>query len=83
MSSPVGNSLGALTTNGTIATGKGMVTYAQAMGGTAILYNGSTSGTQLATITSSGYVDFHAPVQYGSSGLYITISAGSAVVHTG
>jgi len=83
MSSPIGYSLGALTTNGTIAPDSGLVTYVQAIGGTAILYNGSTSGKQLATVTSSGYASFNSPVQYGSSGLYITISAGSAVVHTG
>lgn len=83
MSSPIGYSLGALTTNGSIASGAGLVTYAQAIGGTAVLYNGSTSGNQLATVTSSGYVSFNSPVQYGSSGLYITISAGTAIVHTG
>ena len=83
MSSPKSLSSGSLTTNGTVATGSGVVTYVEAVGGTAILYNGSTLGDVLATVTSSGYREFTVPVTFGSSGLYITISAGSATVHTG
>jgi len=83
MSSPKSISSGSLTTNGTVVAGSGVVTYAEAVGGTAILYNGSTSGNLIATITSSSYRVFNSPVTFGSSGLHITISAGAAVVHTG
>ncbi|MGD9382244.1 MAG: hypothetical protein PVI03_07355 [Candidatus Thorarchaeota archaeon] len=83
MSSPQGFSSGALTTNGVVKSSNGLLTYAEAVGGTATLYEGSTSGKLLATITSSNHVAFTAPVAFSSTGLYITISAGSATVHTG
>ena len=83
MSSPKSISSGSLTTNGIVVAGSGVVTHVEAVGGTAILYNGSTSGDLISTVTSSGYRTFTSPVTFGSSGLYITISAGAAVVHTG
>lgn len=85
MSTPRSHSLGSISSTGSsiVSSGVGLITYVQAIGGTAILYDGSTSGTQLATVTSSGYVSFNAPVQFGSSGLYMTLSAGTAVVHIG
>lgn len=83
MSSPIGYSSGSLTTNGVVKDTNGVVTYAEAVGGIAILYEGSTSGKLLATIGSSNHVAFTSPVQFSSTGLYITVSAGAAVVHTG
>jgi len=83
MSSPQGYSSGSLSTNGVVKSDNGVVTYAEAVGGTAILYEGSTSGKVLATISSSNHVAFTSPVTFGSTGLYITISAGTATVHTG
>lgn len=72
---------GSLSTNGTVKSGGGALCYAEAVGGDAVLYEGSTSGARLATVTSSGQQSFVHPVAFGSTGLYITISAGSATVH--
>ena len=82
MSSPIGYSLGALTTNGVIRSENGLITYAEAGAGAVSLYEGSTSGKLLSTIPSSSHRAFTSAVQYGSTGLYITIASGTAVVHT-
>ncbi len=82
MSSPLGYSSGALTTNGVVKSKAGVVTYVEGAGAVS-LYEGSTSGKLLTTLPSSGYRSFNSPVQFGSTGLYITISSGTAVVHTG
>jgi hypothetical protein len=82
MSTPISKTSGSLSTNGTVTSGAGVVTYAQAIGGTMSLYDGSTSGNLLLTVTSSGYVPLPIPVQFSSTaGLYATFSAGSGVVH--
>lgn len=80
---PICKSSGSLSTDGMIGStsGAGLLCGAQAIGGTASLYNGSTSGTLLATVTSSGYHNFTNPITYGSSGLHVQISAGTAVIH--
>jgi hypothetical protein len=79
----ISRSSGSLSTDGMIGStsGSGLLCGAQAIGGTVDLYNGSTLGTLLATITSSGYHNFANPISYGSSGLHVQISAGTAVVH--
>jgi len=82
MSSPIAYSSGSLTTDGVIKSGQGVVSYAEAVGGILTLYEGSTSGKLLATIPSSGNISFNTPMQFGSTGLYATISAGAGVVHT-
>jgi hypothetical protein len=82
MAYQLSRSSGSLSTNGTVVAKSGVLTFAQAIGGTASLYNGSTSGTLLATVTSSGYLPLGYAVEFPStSGLYITLSAGTAVVH--
>jgi hypothetical protein len=73
-------SSGSLSTNGSVSPDAGALCSAQAIGGTVSLYNGSTSGALLATVTSSGFHNYSNPVTYGSSGLYITLSAGTGVV---
>ena len=82
MSNPVVRSSGALSTNGVVAPETGLLTYAQAVGGTLTLYDGlSTGGDLIATVVSSASEHFAVPYKY-SQGLYATISAGSAhVVH--
>ena len=82
MSTPIAKSSGSLSTNGTVTAGAGVVTYAQAIGGDMSLYNGSTSGTLLLTVTSSNSIPLTVPVQFSSTdGLYATFSAGTGVVH--
>ena len=82
MSTPISRSSGELSTNGTVTASAGVVTYVQAIGGTVSLYNGSTSGDLLITVTSSASQSLSSPVQFGSTdGLYITFSAGTGVVH--
>ena len=75
-------SSGSLTTDGAIgSTNNGGLLYgATAIGGVVTLYNGSTSGALLASVTS-GYQEYSNPITFGSSGLHIQISAGSAVIH--
>ena len=82
MSTPIAKSSGALSTNGTVVSGAGLLTYAQATGGTLTIYDGSTSGKRLATVSSSFYVPFGFPVQYNTS-LYVTVSttAMTGIVH--
>lgn len=72
---------GSLSTNGTVISDPGKLHYAEAVGGILICYDGSTSGDVLCTIPSSGAQNFSSPVSFGSSGLYVTISAGTASVH--
>ena len=82
MSIPLSRSSGSLSTNGTVTSGKGLVTFAQAIGGDMSLYNGSTSGTLLLTVTSSNAISLPIPVEFSSTdGLYATFSAGTGVVH--
>ena len=74
---------GALTTNGVVRTGAGVLTYAEAGAGAVSLYDGLTTGANLiATLSSSKSRSFDCPVKF-NAGLYITIGSGSAVVHTG
>ena len=77
----IGYSSGALTTNGTVKSDAGILTYAEAGAGAVSLYVESTSGKLLTTIPSSSYRDFSCPVKFSS--LYITVASGSAVIHTG
>ena len=72
---------GALTTNGSVTTVQGKLTYAEAGAGAVALYEGSTSGNLITAIPSSTYRSFVNPVQVGSGGLYITVASGTAVVH--
>ena len=81
MSAPIARSSGSLSTNGTAVAGTGLLTYAEAVGGTLVCYEGSTSGEVLATIPSSGRQTFTTPVQF-SGGLWVTISAGTATIHS-
>jgi hypothetical protein len=62
-------------------TAAGLLTYAQAVGGTLTLYDGSTSGRQLCSL-STAQQNFSTPVQFGSSGIYAVMTAGSGVIHT-
>ena len=81
MSSPLARATLVSTTGSVVAT-DGVLTYAEAVGGTFVLYAGtSTGGDMIATITSSGYRSFNTPVKY--KGLYATLTAGTGIIHTG
>lgn len=83
MSTPISRTSGSLSTNGTIVSGPGMLTFAShetAAQNTMYLYDGSTSGNLLLTIPSSQPVNLNTPVQY-TNGLYVTLSTGSGIVH--
>jgi len=74
-------SSGALTTNGSVATGQGILAYAEAGAGAVSLYDGtSTGGNLLSTIPSSSYRNFDTPIKF-KTGLFITVASGTAVVH--
>lgn len=81
MSSPIAFSSGVLSTTGTVKTAQGLLTYAEAIGGIATFYEGSTSGKLLATVPSSHETAFTVPVKFDS--LYVNLSAGTCLVHTG
>lgn len=82
MSTPIVRTSGSLSTNGTVTAGQGVVTFAQAIGGTMSLYDGSTAGNLLLTVTSSYSIPLSRPVQFSSTaGLYATFTAGTGVVH--
>ena len=70
---------GALTTNGIVAAGTGMLSNIIAGAGAVSVYDGlSTSGTPLiATVPSSSVRSFDPPVKY-ATGLYITVASGTA-----
>ena len=83
MSNPVVRTSGSLSTDGVVAPENGLLTYAEAVGGTLVLYDSLTTGTtnnQICTVTSSGRAHFAVPLKY-NDGLYATISAGSFVIH--
>ncbi len=76
-------SSGALTTNGSVKTQQGILTYAEAGAGAVSLYDGtSTGGVLLSTIPSSSYRSFNTPLKFKEA-LFITVASGTAVVHTG
>lgn len=82
MSTPIARTSGSLSTNGTVTSAPGFVTFAQAIGGNISLYDGSTSGNLLLTVSSSNGTALPIPVQFSSTdGLYVTLSAGTGVVH--
>jgi len=73
---------GALTTNGIVRTGHGVLTYAEAGGGAVALYDGlSTTANLISRIAANTNINFNAPVQF-NAGLYITVASSDAVVHT-
>jgi len=82
MSGPVKSS-GSLSTDGMIGSTSagGLLHYGEAVGGILTCYDGSTSGALLLTVPSSHQISLVNPVSYGSSGLHVQISAGTATVH--
>jgi len=81
MSSPNSRSTGSLSTDGNPYTTAGLLHYAQASGGVLTVYDGSTSGNLLCTVGDGARTMFTTPVAFGSSGVHVQISAGSAVIH--
>lgn len=87
MSSPNCLTSGSLSTDGTAYASAGLLHYVEidtAGAGVLSCYDGSTVGKLLCTVHSSntdGHINFTTPVQFGSSGLYITISTGTGLVH--
>ena len=85
MSTPIARSSGALSTNGTVKAGAGVLTFAQSLGGTMKLYDGSTAGTLLVSASTGIPPHINPPVQFSSTaGLYVAFStaASSGIVHT-
>jgi hypothetical protein len=84
MATPYVRTSGALSTDGVVANGTGLLTHAEAVGGTLTLYEGNSTGSTaalVATIVSSASRDWAIPLKY-NGGLYATISAGTAhVIH--
>ena len=83
MTTPFVRTSGSLSTNGVVANGSGLLTHAEAVGGTLTLYEGNSTGSTallVATITSSASRDWGHPLKY-NGGLYATISAGAGVIH--
>jgi hypothetical protein len=79
MSNPLVRPSGALTTNGVVAAGDGVLTYAECFGGDLAVYTSSSTGGDLICSISSGFREFSAGVKYNKA--YVTISAGTAVLH--
>jgi hypothetical protein len=72
---------GALTTDGVVASGTGILSFAQAGAGAVNLYDGLTAaGDLIATLPSSVSRSWDNGVKY-NDGLFITVASGTAVIH--
>ena len=60
---------------------RGIITYVEATGGIATVRDGNVSGKLLATVPAGASSNFSS-VEF-SNGLYVGISAGTALVHIG
>ena len=72
-------------TENTVRTGHGVLTYATAGDEAITLYDGtSTSGTLIDKLAANVHVAYHTPVQFGT-GLFVSVASttGIAIVHTG
>ena len=78
-------SAGAISTDSTVRTGHGVLTYIESGQATISVYDGiSSTGLLIAQATTGASKSFDTPVQFGT-GLFVSVASttGIAVVHTG
>jgi len=76
---------GALSTDSTVRTGHGVLTYATAGDAAIDIYDGlSTTGTLMDNLIANQAHSYNTPLKFGD-GLFVSVASttGIAVVHTG